>query len=90
MQHQRAPTLTLRGHKPRGCFRPSGAPPPSQTATVTAPPASAMGGMADMLASLESLPSPVPAAKPASAKAWLDGLPDLSYMLSAELQRPRA
>ena len=46
-------------------------------------------GMSDMLASLDSLEQPSNAAAATTSAAWLDGLPDLSYVLSASLSRPQ-
>jgi len=48
-------------------------------------------GMADMLASLESLEGPSPRSGGGSATdAWLATLPDLAWVFSAELKRPTA
>ena len=50
-------------------------------------------GMADMLASLESLEGPtaeVGGIERSVADAWLSSLPDLSWVFSTELQRPTA
>lgn len=46
-------------------------------------------GMSDMLASLDSLEQPPNAAAATTSAAWLDSLPDLSYVLSASLSRPQ-